>query len=274
MGNVVFNITEIGYMHTKSQTVCQDYSLSFIDDDVVILAVCDGHGGDDYFRSDKGSYFACVALEKVFKKYASEISLESIDDRFKEKLKLDIIMEWNKMVEEDVKRSDFTKEELNRFDDARKARLIKDFYRAYGTTLNGALIANGFVVAVNLGDGSITVVNKNMDEYRPIDVFPDDNEDEVANTTNSMCQEDVFSKMNVMCIREVDVELIALCTDGVINPYGDFENYVKNVPMNFYQAIRIKYGTVDDCKKFIQKLGAEKGNGDDVSFAVWMKEVL
>ena len=42
-----------GYRHVKNGSVCQDYALaSDAAPNCSVIVVADGHGGDDYFRSD------------------------------------------------------------------------------------------------------------------------------------------------------------------------------------------------------------------------------
>lgn len=65
---IVFNTTRMGASHIKSNKPCQDYSLSWESEngDVCISIVCDGHGGDTYVRSDRGSKFAAeIALDNI-----------------------------------------------------------------------------------------------------------------------------------------------------------------------------------------------------------------
>ena len=75
-----FNITSIGYSHVKADKVCQDHSLSYFDGERTIITACDGHGGDVYIRSHKGSKFASLATLRAmldaeslsFRKYTAE----------------------------------------------------------------------------------------------------------------------------------------------------------------------------------------------------------
>lgn len=65
---VAFNVTCMGASHVKSGKPCQDYSLSWQSDDgaVHVAIVCDGHGGDTYVRSDRGSRLAAeTALRNI-----------------------------------------------------------------------------------------------------------------------------------------------------------------------------------------------------------------
>lgn len=69
MGRLItFNVTCLGASHVKNGKPCQDYSLSWHSDDnkTQIAIVCDGHGGDTYVRSDRGSRLAAeIALRNI-----------------------------------------------------------------------------------------------------------------------------------------------------------------------------------------------------------------
>lgn len=55
-----------GSSHIASGKPCQDSGLHYNKNGVQIVIVCDGHGGDSYVRSHKGSQIAAeVALEKI-----------------------------------------------------------------------------------------------------------------------------------------------------------------------------------------------------------------
>lgn len=54
----VFNKSVIGSKHIASGKPCQDHSISLEKDGIQIVVVCDGHGGNSYFRSDRGAKFA------------------------------------------------------------------------------------------------------------------------------------------------------------------------------------------------------------------------
>lgn len=65
-----FHFTSIGASHIKKGTVCQDFSASVETEKYKLAAVSDGHGGADYFRSDRGSRFAaeafCACVREAF----------------------------------------------------------------------------------------------------------------------------------------------------------------------------------------------------------------
>lgn len=56
-----------GYNHIKANKVCQDASGECHFEDVSIIAVADGHGSDNYIRTDRGSKFAVSAALTAIK---------------------------------------------------------------------------------------------------------------------------------------------------------------------------------------------------------------
>ena len=53
-----FAFSEQGYNHIKSGKVCQDCSGHYADSSMAIIVVADGHGSDNYPRTDRGPKFA------------------------------------------------------------------------------------------------------------------------------------------------------------------------------------------------------------------------
>ena len=57
-----------GESHKKNDNKpCQDYSISYADNDIAIAIVSDGHGGDRYFRSHFGSQFVSEIIFDTIK---------------------------------------------------------------------------------------------------------------------------------------------------------------------------------------------------------------
>lgn len=70
----VFNKSVRGASHVASGKPCQDYSVSYDEDGIQILVVCDGHGGETYCRSDKGSRIAAEITLDCLKHFARTTS--------------------------------------------------------------------------------------------------------------------------------------------------------------------------------------------------------
>ncbi len=77
MGRIItFNVTCMGASHVKSGKPCQDYSLNWQSDDgnTHVAIVCDGHGGETYVRSDRGSRLAAEISLKNIRNFVENIS--------------------------------------------------------------------------------------------------------------------------------------------------------------------------------------------------------
>lgn len=75
MGRIItFSMTKMGASHVKSGKPCQDYSLNWQSEDggTQVVIICDGHGGETYIRSDRGSRLAAeIALHNIREMIAS-----------------------------------------------------------------------------------------------------------------------------------------------------------------------------------------------------------
>ena len=263
--NKYFNVTSIGYAHIESGKPCQDFSASYSDCRRTVITSCDGHGGEVYVRSDKGSRFASVAalramldLESLsFHKYSAE--------EIEHKLKLSILCEWNKLVSRDLAIHPLRKKELSSLNEEQIKALKETPTKAYGTTLGAAMLLGNRLVCVTLGDGGCFLF-KNGEISSP---FPEDDDEPAANLTYSLCGEDAFAHMKARILDVGAWDGVLLCTDGVLGPYQSIENF----KLSFVRPVvhRILEGDVDGVKSFVRELGASRGSGDDVSLAMIVK---
>ena len=255
---VFYNKTSIGYSHLKSNIVVQDYSDTYFDKKRIIVTACDGHGGKIYFRSDKGSKFASIAIINTFKK----VSLKKLKNL--EKIKLDILCEWNKLVEEDLMLNPLNLDDLKGFNEKEIFKITSNPEVVYGTTLNGVLYYNNHYLCVQLGDGGVISLKDNKFNF----VFEED-EDNVANLTYSLCSEDAFNYLKIKLIDEKLIDGIIVCTDGLLSPYQSIKNlndYFIKPTLKLIKQKGIKSGKKLD--SFINKLALKTGVGDDVSLGL------
>ena len=61
-----------GESHKATNKVCQDYSSIYIGNECSIAIVCDGHGGERYFRSDIGAKMAADVTTECVKEFLAE----------------------------------------------------------------------------------------------------------------------------------------------------------------------------------------------------------
>ena len=114
-----------GESHKDSEKPCQDYAYSEVDDKMAIAVVCDGHGGERYFRSQFGSQFATEIIVQAVKDFVkntdaklfkglpytaegvvtqTEKKLNDVDKHFRQ-LFASIITLWNEKIEEHAKQT-------------------------------------------------------------------------------------------------------------------------------------------------------------------------
>lgn len=254
--------TSTGFNHLKENKCCQDHSCVYHDEQRTIVTACDGHGGRMYVRSHLGSIFASRALQKVFGTFDEGVWEKMDKTDVADKLRLEILCEWNSLVESDLSQYAISPDELSALNDEEQFKLKMSPTRAYGTTLNGAMVLGNRLYCASLGDGGVFVLRDEQLE----EVFPASEDDPVANITYSMCQEDAFDHLNVDVVDFAEADGVLVCTDGTINPYRSLDNFNDS----FVRPIvnKLHRGNALEVSNFLDKLGSEVGIGDDVSLGV------
>ena len=273
-----FSNSSIGESHIKSGKQCQDYSIHYSsrDEEFHIIALADGHGGDKYFRSQKGSEYACKAAKECAIKCMREKSFTErmiglIDENGSEKeidslliqLEKSIIGAWSKKVLEDIEENEFNDDELNVYDEEKREHVKNTDYgtKAYGTTLIMAVICDKFWFGLHIGDGTFVTVSNEGFFSNPIEL----DEKCVGNFVTSICDNDAINLFHHSYGNE-KLKAIFIASDGVDESFISGESF-----HNFYRSI-IKEteedfnSAIKDLKVFLPTLG-KKGSQDDVSLA-------
>ena len=205
-----------GKGHILNQKPCQDYCLvEELSNNSLITVVADGHGGEEYSKSDIGSKLACNVLFNTIKDYmnaepfkSSEIKLARFMETrgfirvFLEKWKEEVIKDYGFSL-------DLSPEEKNRV------------MRKYGTTLLFALILKSTIVLGQIGDGAILL----FDDCDRNQLFKrhDIKRDSLTNSLVSSKAEDTF------VIRTMDrrfFEHLLLSTDGIYDKLDNSNSFL------------------------------------------------
>lgn len=264
----VFNKTIRGHSHIKEEKICEDYSIGGNIKDSFFATVADGHGGEDYFRSDKGSKLACICAEECLKDFINNIDLRKPRINFDEiivHLGMSIISLWNDRVLDDIKKNPFSDLELDLASDKLKDRLLREERREvpYGTTLIVALKIQEYIILMQVGDGNIVLIDSNN---KGLDVMEED-ENCFLNATTSLCDSNVIKNFRYKVVREEDIKAIFIGTDGIDNSFTD-----KNQLFNFYLSVLSIFETkryeeaLDEVMEFLPNL-SKRGSRDDISMA-------
>ena len=280
-----FAVSVQGYGHKIKGICCQDSSLKYNADDYILISVCDGHGGESYFRSQIGSK---IGVE-TFKDCVQELmktdcihdflnSSSDTDPELSNKFKRDFnasfihlvknfILNWRNKVYEHYNNNPFKETEMSRIADNNvKQRYLsgKNIYSAYGTTFLGVCYSKKLCFGFQIGDGDLVAQNKNGIFFNLVEDDPKC----VGNMTTSLCADDAFDNVRrFVLVKDDDDYPVAIfaSSDGVINSFDSRKNFEK-----FYSQI-IAESTKDhnleqELNDVLDDL-SKNGSRDDVSLA-------
>ncbi len=262
----IYSCSKRGYSHIRNNIVCQDYSSMYKNIDRSIITCCDGHGGKLYIRSNLGSNFASDAITNVLKRIEKKDFSQKELSNLANKIKLQLLCEWNNLVELDYSKNKIKKKEKIRLNEDDLHYLKMNPVKMYGTTLTASMVYNNYVIVVGIGDSECIYFKKGKVER----VFDDESEP-VANLTYSLCQDDAYNYINVRIFKASEVDGILLCTDGLSSPFQSYENF----NTSFVKTLIYKTLNEPDLEfvdKYIDDLATQYGNGDDVSLAYFIMD--
>lgn len=264
-----FAFSEQGYNHLKVDKVCQDSSGHYADDKMAIAVVADGHGSDNYPRTDRGSDFAVTAAINAIREFVKTVEEGAIDisvnsDSYLEQLAKNILANWHTAVAADLEKYPFSEEELSKVSDKYKKRYLSGERqeKAYGTTLIAACQTEKYWFGLQIGDGKCVCISSDGNMFEPI---PWD-EDCQANITTSICDSEAIDEFRFCFMPECPIATL-MGTDGIDDSYATTEEMY--VLYRSILAIFAEHGHEtgeSEIQSFLPGL-SRKGSGDDVSIA-------
>ncbi len=284
-----FDFRSIGASHIKKGSVCQDYSGSVNTDLYKLAVISDGHGGEDYFRSERGSEFAVEAfcrctreafeissqlkedisedtfLKNKARNFADALNACKTDKQIEEQMRWfmrSVITRWNILVEEDIVLNPFKEEEMTNVSDKAKARYEKGerVQSAYGATLIGIVVTNAFWFGIQIGDGKCVAFDLEGKVSEPI---PWD-EKCFLNVTTSICDENASGEMRYFFSRELPAAVF-VGSDGIDDSFKN-ERHLHN----FYRVVLSSFtndtqeNALKALENYLPNLSAQ-GSADDMS---------
>lgn len=280
-----FHVCEIGASHIKEEKPCQDFSLSYVGRDYAVAIVCDGHGGNKYFRSDRGSRMAAeqslMAIQEFMKsryvknKNGGKVidTLLANPETYLNQLAANIIYRWRECLAADYATEPFTEKENSILTPKELAALQEEggWVTAYGTTLIASVRAKKFWFGLHIGDGKCVAVNDNEEYSQPI---PWDDKC-FLNVTTSLCDVQALSRFRTYFGKDNLPTVLFVGSDGVDDTFGKDEAL-----HDFYRTVLklfIENGMEkgkEELQNYLPNLSA-KGSQDDISIAgILMNKVL
>lgn len=278
-----------GESHKADNKPCQDASFSAVYDDGLAMAiVCDGHGGERYFRSDVGSRMATEVIAESVKTFVENIDKEMfigqpftaeeaitseevvkkqrpIDKAFRQ-LFSSIIYQWNQKIADHAANTTISEWEIEHVPKKYLDELhtSETFEKLYGCTLMVYVQASDYWFAFHLGDGKCISFQQDPFWNMPI---PWD-ERCFLNKTTSLCDSNAINEFRY-CY-EGDGHFpwaIFLGSDGMDDSFGEDPNLV-----NFYiQVVKMlvtegRDATISSIESDLPQL-SKIGSKDDMSVA-------
>ena len=262
-----------GSSHQKDNKPLQDYCLATSDKlkTYAYALVADGHGGEKYIRSDRGSEIAvrCAVqcTNELLKQIYSYIpgKKQNLIKKNLELLCVKISMRWKEKVIKHFNENPLTEDELKQLEEQGILIPIKeeDIPVLYGSTLLEAVYFEmfNFWFALQIGDGKCAVI-KEDDSV----VFPSELENEKLGfgVTTSLCSKNApsefryafgFEKINGICVM----------SDGLTDSFdaAKLPDFILNLKTNMVEDSK---NTVSELKDFLPVL-SEQGSGDDISIS-------
>ena len=265
---------------------CQDFSSELEFDSVQAIAIADGHGGKDYFRSDTGARLAVKVAFEQTKIFCKNISAdENFSENGIKNFEFKILEEWRAAVKKHWRENPPSDDELRwqNVSDKYKMRFASDekfLPVAYGATLLCAVSIGSQVLIVQIGDGSCVVFQQSGEFKMPV---PPDAEN-FANVTTSLCDLDADKKFRhavLDCAEDSPLApaAIFLSTDGLDDCYPIFENDKWLYKFYFDTIIdsMICNGlslTAQEIRADLLPYMTEHGSNDDISLAYFVTNDL
>ncbi len=255
---------------------CQDTSASIAAKHYSMAVVCDGHGGQDYFRSDRGSrlateaFAACTADPDFLRRLNRAESHAQVDMLARQLMKT-VILRWNEAVDDDILRDPIRPEELEAVSDKAKQRYLagEKLQAVYGTTLLGFVCGRRWCFGVQIGDGSCVTANQFGVLATPI---PADDRC-FLNVTTSLSDENAFEEFRFWIAKDLEKDYpiaVFLGTDGIENSFAGAEKLLDFYRLVLKNTSACRNGDpTQELFAYLPTLSA-KGSGDDISLGILM----
>lgn len=211
--------TTIGSVHVRDRLPIQDAVLTWSDDGgrQAVVAVADGHGHRNHFRSDTGAALAVVSAVEELRRVLPE--LRAADDDARERVEragAAIVATWAAKVRHHVAANPYSPDED-------ELGASADPLRAYGSTILATAVSGDVMVFLQIGDGDTVLVTADGAAARPL---PEDPDLDGLHTT-SLCQPRPLDALRVEVVDAAAerVALVFLCTDGFGRSRVDAEGW-------------------------------------------------
>lgn len=247
----IFLACKRGRSHIATGKVCQDYCVAKkITDGIFVVAVADGHGGDDYVKSDIGSQEACNSVVKLAKKYSSLDSLNFSCKWTSPEIKEELFDVWQTAVLANYRSEN---------PDAKDSDA--DIIKKYGTTLLFALVTKRYIILGQVGDGAILLFN-NQNQSQ---LFKRHNPKTDSKTSSLASNRGIYSLIiESYKLLNLKFNKILLSTDGIYDKLDRGDNFARYANE---LAAQIREKPLEEILPFtVAEIDVSEKSSDDCTF--------
>jgi serine/threonine protein phosphatase PrpC len=236
----------------------------------LVIAVSDGHGSNRCFRSDAGAAMAVRIALAIMAEFDQTLSPQAAEQTARELITRNLVTGWREAVQADLAQRPLADPELNSLQERDGAAARQSVERnpivAYGATLLTVLVAESFVLYLQLGDGDIMTVSESGEVNRPL---PKD-ERLLGNETTSLCLPEAWRDFRVSMhpLERGIPALIVLSTDGYANSFRDEAGFLQ-VGSDLLRLIRSDGLSCvsSNLASWLQET-SQAGSGDDITVGI------
>lgn len=278
-----------GEGHVASEKECQDYSSCWVDGKTMVCIVCDGHGGDRYFRSRIGAERAAIIAFDAIKRFLwedkttetlqgkefrsfgiyNERTVISAEDKqitaIFDQLFRSIVSQWHESVRDDARHNPINGWENKNVKPEYLKQLeeLKDVEKIYGCTLMAYVQTDKLWFSFQIGDGKFVALDVNgVHSSEPI---PWDDQCFI-NKTTSLCGSNASEEFRFCCQGDGKFPCaVFLGSDGIDDTF-----HTEKALSDFYIKLAkysLKNGLDNTAKEMEDSLPilSKRGSQDDMS---------
>ena len=266
----VFTANSIGAQHVAMGKTNEDSVVARQPSPgVVSMAVADGHGHARHFRSARGSALAVEVATRLGEELAAAVDGAKpayVERLLREHTGGELVRVWRAAVERDLAAAPVRPDELHAAG-LGASPTDEELRFAYGATLLLAVVAGGWLMCVQIGDGDVLAVTDAGRVLRPVPADPRLD----GSRTTSLCQADAADALRygVLGVADTSIAAVMLATDG----YGNAQ--VRNdwdVAFGAdLVALAAAHGTEwlgEQLPGWVRRCASSDGSGDDVTVAL------
>lgn len=293
-----------GESHKSTEKPCQDCAWAESCESLSMAIVCDGHGGEPYFRSQYGSKYAVEIAKKAIHSFVDNMEESSFTVKGKRSVFEDrpftdygtndgkeheidnhahkalvwlfssIISQWNDRIAKDACERDLDEWEQIHVDQkykddfqAKRKDPSATFEKIYGCTLMAYVQTPTYWFAFHIGDGKCVTLHMEGNGIEFCQPIPWD-ERCFLNKTTSLCDSHVLEEFRYCYQGDGKFpRAVFLGSDGMDDSYGDGEN-LYNFYIQLFKTIiqRGKDKAFLELKKSLPVI-SKRGSKDDMSVA-------